>query len=56
MEEVGKPCVELALDAIGREFEEQGRMPDCIESTRYVQRDGPELMSAIESLHPLLGE
>ena len=27
-----------------------------IKSTRYVQRDGPDLMSDIEDLHPLLGE
>ena len=37
VEEVSKPFVELAMDAIGREFGEQGRMPDCIKSTRYVQ-------------------
>ena len=28
VEEVSQPCVELALDAIGREFGEQSRMPD----------------------------
>ena len=54
--EVSTPCVELALDTTGREFAEQGRMPDCVKSTRYVQRDGPDLMSDIEGLHPLLGE
>ena len=56
VEEVSKPCVELSLDAISREFGEQGRMPDCIESTRYVQRDGPNLMPNIEGFHPLLDE
>ena len=56
VEEVSKPCVEFTLDSIGREFGEQGRMPDCIKSTRYVWRDGPDLMSDIEGLHPLLGE
>ena len=57
VEEVGRPCVELALDAIGREFGEDGRMPDCIESTIYcMSRDGPDLMSDIADMHPLLGE
>ena len=50
------PRMELALDAMLREFEEQGRMPDCIKSSRYVPRDSPDLMSDIEGLHPLLGE
>ena len=26
------------------------------QSSRYVQRDGPNLMSDVEGLHPLLGE
>ena len=56
VEEVSKPRVELAFDAIGREFGEWGRMPDCIKSTRYVQRDGPDLMSDNEGLHHVLGE
>ena len=56
VEEVSKPGVELQLDAIGREFEEQGRMPDRTESSIYVSRDSPYLMSDIEGLHPLLGE
>ena len=55
VEEVSKPCVELALDAISREFGEQGRMRDCIKSLRYLQRNGPDLMSNIEGLHPFLG-
>ena len=50
------PCVELALDAIGREFEEKGGVPDWIESSSYVSSDGPDLMCDIEDLHPLLGE
>ena len=55
VEEVSKPCVELTLDAIGREFVEKGGMLDCIRSMRYVQqRDGPNL-SDIEGVHPLLG-
>ena len=49
-----KPCVELALDAMGRQFGEQGRMPDCNKSMRYVQRDDPDLMTDIEGLHSLL--
>ena len=56
VEEVRKPCVELALDVIGREFGERGGMPDCIKGMRYVQRDGPDLTSDIEGLHSLLGE
>ena len=35
---------------------EQGSMPDCIKSTRYVQIDSPDLMFDIEGLHPLLEE
>ena len=54
MEKVIRPCVELALDAIGREFGEKGRMSDC--TKRYVQRDSPDLTSDIEGLHPLLRE
>ena len=56
VEEVRKPCGELALDAIGRQFGEQGRMSDCVQIMRYVQRDSPEFMSDNEGLHPLLGE
>ena len=56
MEEVSNPRVEFALDSIGRQFGKQGRMPDCIRSSRYVQRDGPDLKSDIDGLHPLLGE
>ena len=56
VEEVNNPRVELALDAIAREFGEQGRMLDYIKSTRYVQGDDPNVMTDIEGLHPLLGE
>ena len=56
VEEVSNPRVELVLDSIARQFGEQGRIPDCIKSSRYVQTDGPDLMSDIEGLHPLLGE
>ena len=31
-------------------------MPDCIIRSRYVQRDGSDLISDIEGVHPLLGE
>ena len=57
-EEVSKPRMELALklDAIGRKFGEQGEMLDCIASSRYAERDGPDLISDIEGLYPLLGE
>ena len=44
------------LDTIGREFGEQGGVPDRIKSTRYVQVDGSDLMSDIEDLHLLLGK
>ena len=44
------------LETIGRVFDEQGRMPDRIESTRYVEGDGSDFMSGIEDLHPLLEE
>ena len=54
MEEVIKPCVELVLDAIGTEFREQGRVPDCFECSRYVWIDGPDLMSDIEGLTLLM--
>ena len=38
------------------EFGEQVGLPDCIESSRHVERYCPDLMSNIEGLHPLLGE
>ena len=56
VEEVSKLDLELTMGAIGREFGEQGGVPECIESMGYVQRDSPDLMSDIEGLHPLLGE
>ena len=56
VEEVMNPRVEVSLDAICREFGEQDGMPDHIESRRYVQRYGPELMFEIKCLHPLFGE
>ena len=56
VEEVSNSRVELALDSIGRQFGERGGMPDCIKTSRYVQRDGPHVMTDIEDLHPLLGE
>ena len=46
----------MSLDTIGREFSEQGRVPDHVKSTRYVWRYGSNFMSGIEYLHPLLGE
>ena len=56
VEDVSNPRVQMALDSIDRQFGEQGGMPRCIKSLRYVQRDGPDLMSDIEDLHPLLGK
>ena len=50
VEEIRNPTMELALDSIGRQFGEESRMPDCIKSSRYFQRDGPDLMSDIEHL------
>ena len=46
----------MALDTIGREFGEQGRVPGRVKSTRYVWGYGYDSMSGIEYLHPLLGE
>ena len=46
----------MSLDTRGREFGEQGRVPDRIQSTRYVSGDGSDFMSGSEDLHPLLGE
>ena len=41
VEDVSNPRVELVLDAIGEEFGEFVRMPDCFKSMRCVQRDCP---------------
>ena len=49
-EEVCEPRVEIALDTIGREFGEQGRVPDHIESMQYVSGDGFDFMSGNEDL------
>ena len=46
----------MALDSIGREFGEQRRVPDHIDSMRYVEGYGSDFMSGNEYLHPLLGE
>ena len=46
----------MALDTIGREFGEQGRVLDCVKSTRYLRGYGSDFMSGIEDLHPLLRE
>ena len=54
-EEVCQPRVEIALDTIGREFGEQGRVSDRGKSTRYVSGYGSDFMSGIEDLHPFLG-
>ena len=51
VEEVSNPRVELALDFIGRQFGENGMLPDRLKSLRYVQRDCPDIMSDIEGLH-----
>ena len=48
--------MEMSLDSIGREFVEQGRVPDRIKGTQYVSEDGSDFMAGIEDLHPLLGE
>ena len=45
VEEVSKPCMEFALDAICRAFGEQSWVTECIECSRYVERDGPDPMS-----------
>ena len=46
----------MSLNTIGRDFGEQGRVPDPIESMQYVKGDGSDFMSGIEDLHPLWGE
>ena len=46
----------MALDTRGREFGEQGRVPDHAKSTRYVLGYGSDFMSCIEYLDQLLGE
>ena len=46
----------MSLDTIGREFGEQGRVPDRIEGTRYVEGYVSDFISGIEDLHPLFGE
>ena len=46
----------MIFDTIEREFGEHRRVTDHIKSTRYVSGDGFDVMSAIEDLHPLLGE
>ena len=51
-EQVSKPCVELPWMPFG----EQGVVPDCMECSRHVLRDGPDIMSGVEGLHLLLGE
>ena len=38
VDEVRKACVELALDAIVRQFGEHGRMSDCIKSMGCPER------------------
>ena len=50
--EVSGPCVEVALDAVGREFEEQGGVPDWIKSSRCVERDSHDLLCDTEDIHP----
>ena len=45
----------MALDTIARGFGEQGRVPDHVKSTQYVQGNGSDFISGIEALHPLLG-
>ena len=52
-EEVCEPLVKMA---IGREFVEQGRVPDHVKSMRYVEGYGSDFMSGTEDLYPLLGE
>ena len=47
---------ETALDTIIRKFGELGRVPDHVNSMRYVKGYGSDFMSGIEDLHPLLGE
>ena len=56
VKEVSVQCMKLVLNAIGREFGEQGGVPDCIQSSREVKQDSRDLVSGIEDAHPLPGE
>ena len=51
VEEASNPIMELALDSRGRELESKAGC-QTIESSRYVQKDGLDLISDIEHLHP----
>ena len=51
VKEVRNPGVELALDSIGRQFGEQGMMPDYQKFEICPEKDSPDLMSDIEGLH-----
>ena len=46
----------MAFGTRGREFGEQGRVPDRVKSMRHVSAYGSDFMSGIEDLHPLWGE
>ena len=48
--------MEIAFNTTGREFAEQGRVPDRIESMPHVSGYASDFMSGIEDLHPLLRE
>ena len=57
VEDIRKLCVELALEChrqtVWRVRKEDARL---FKTTRYVQKEGPDLMSDIEGFHPLLGQ
>ena len=46
----------IALDTIIGQFADQCSMPGRIESSRYVDGDGSDLMSGIKDLHTLFGK
>ena len=46
----------MAFNTKRREFGQQVKVPDHIESLPYILGDGSDLMSGIEDLYPLLGE
>ena len=52
VEEVSKPCVELALDAVGSVW--RAWQDARLSKDREMSGDTPDLMSDIEGLHPSL--
>ena len=54
MEEVRNPAMMVAVYATGGELGKQRRMPDDVEFSSCVQRDGPDLLFDMYGIQPLL--